>query len=256
MNNLNKIGILFSCVTCSNKTLSSVFASLAKKWKMSKDSVRNMYYQNFDYVKNNASFCSKYAIDSDKLSKIKGKGFSLDEQSELFNKIEEGKKQGKSVRKVCMELADGDISLMVRYLNKFRTMNQVAENKQNMQFNKSFLNVENIEKSKNKIIQMPIRQDVLTEADIQALFMGLVRLVKNNTVKEMSYTLSQKYKERLLETNVLRNELSVVKGELDEQKRQNKKMQNELAFLKQDRLNAYTNLMQNLNEKGCVKDVN
>lgn len=245
MNNLNKLGVLFSCVTHSKNSLSKVFTKLAKKWGMSSGSVRNMYYQNYEYVLSNADFCTQYHIDVSKLSKTKGSLFSYQEEQHLLDAVANGKKNGKSVRAVCCELAGGNVALMVRYCNKYRSLikkHQIANS----------LNSKG-EKPSN-VIQMPLRQDVLTDADIQALFMGLVRLVKNNTIKEMNCTLNQKYSEKVQEASNLKHSLSVVQNELNEQIRINKKMQNELYLLKQSRLASYQELMQNINKKDAVKD--
>ena len=104
--------------------------------------------------------------------------------------------------------------------------------------------------SNAKIITMPnSRVDVLSDMDIQSLFMGLVRLIKNNTIKEMDFAINEKYKEKVLEVSTLKQSLNLVKCELQEEKRINEKLQSEIKLLKQERLKKYNELMQNLTKK-------
>lgn len=241
MNNINRVGVLFNLITKANKPLSQVFAECSAKWGISKDSVRNIYYNNYDFVKQNTAFCTQHNIDASKLNKIKSLAFSKSSTEDLVHKVQEGTSQGKSVRKVCLELAGGDACLMLRYLNKYRSASKkLLASKQDV--------LPQREQS-SKIIKMPLSQDVLTDSDIQSLFMGLVRLVKNNTIKEMDFAINQKYKEKVLENSTLKNNLTIVKNELAEEKRINLKLQQELNILKQDRLEKYNNLMQQLSAK-------
>lgn len=238
MNNLDKIAHLFKRVTETNSSLSKVFTECGRKWKMSKDSVRNLYYNNYEFVKNNENFCLKNNIDREKLIKAKVQEFTKEQEKELITKVNEKIKAGKSVRKACLELAGGDADLMVRYLNKYRAVCEKYKG-----------NLDAKKEDGGKIIKMPNRADVLTDADIQSLFMGLVRLVKNNTIKEMDFAINQKYKEKVLEISTLKQSFNLIKNELEEEKRQNEKLKSEIAILKRDRLDKYKSLMKSLKGK-------
>ena len=63
MNMQNKLAQLFSFISQNPKcSLTKTFTHFAKKWSLSRDSVRNIYYQNYSKVLSDSSFCTKHSI--------------------------------------------------------------------------------------------------------------------------------------------------------------------------------------------------
>ena len=286
MNMQNKLAQLFSFISQNPKcSLTKTFTHFAKKWSLSRDSVRNIYYQNYSKVLSDSSFCTKHSIKQANFKKNNPNSFTEAETEWLTSEVQKKMQEGYSLRKACLELADGNVSLMVRYLNKFRTLNRILNTKQaphkkekisifnptvkeenpnlnpqedRVEENQNLNNKEEYDvvnnknsiqelSNQSKIIQMPEKADILSEKDIQSLFLGLIRLVKNNTIKEMNFVLNEKYKEKITEIYTLKYNLSVVKNQLEEEKRIASKLQTELNLLKNNKLEEYGNFMNKLN---------
>ena len=101
------------------KSLSSVFEDYGDYSGKAKGTVRNLYYAIAKRSAEDGEFCSEFFGGKPlKVSKITG--FDEKEERTLIKKILTAKEQGKSVRSIIMELADGDGKLALRYQNKFR----------------------------------------------------------------------------------------------------------------------------------------
>ena len=92
--------------------------------------------------------------------------------NEIIQKIKSLVDNGCSVRKACFMLSNGDIATMLRYQNKFRSM-QPQKN--------------------NNVLTFRKRPSKITDSDLQGLFMGLIRLVKKNVEDEMAEKLNQQF---------------------------------------------------------------
>lgn len=103
----------------SGKSLSSVFSEVSKKTGKAKGSVRNYYY-NLLKDENRLEELSKDVAGAEKLKACPARSFSEEDEAFLLSSIDNGKKSGKSVRKIIMELSDGDDKLALRYQNKYR----------------------------------------------------------------------------------------------------------------------------------------
>ena len=279
MNTESKVGTLFSYISQnSNMPLTSIFEKFSKKWKLSRDSVRNIYYQNFEKVSKDQNFCSECKIQSSNLKKSSIFIFDEKEKEWLIKNILLQISEGHSVRKACLTIAKGDATNMIRYLNKYRSIlkkepeyidkiskkyeitykNTFQEKNQTRKIQKkdkgiTILNPNGEETGGNetisaekKLIKMPEKPDIISDKDIQSLFMGLVRLVKNNTIKEVDYTFNQKYKEQINEIYILRKNLKMIKNELQEEKRHSSRLQLELNLLKNGKAQEYINFMKNM----------
>ena len=145
-------------------------------------SVRNFYYQQLKIFNDNKDLAKKLGIDLD-LHKVKNVNhFNIKQETELKNNIESYIKKGYSVRKACAMLSDGNIQEMLRLQNKYRTIKKNENNNNKSKTTK----IEDC-----KIIQFPQnnkkdKKQTLTDDEIKSLFMGLVKLVKENAIENSS----------------------------------------------------------------------
>lgn len=147
-------------------SLRLAFANHADKYKRKTNSVRNYYYKEVDNLKNDKERCLRLKIDISKHEKNHFSEFDDIEENELVEKIENLTRQGMSVRSACLKLSDGDLTVMTRYQNKYQNLKK-----------KNAVN-------KDNIILFKQRQKLLTESDINSLFMGLVKLIKKTAVED------------------------------------------------------------------------
>lgn len=101
------------------QSLTEVFDRYAEVSGKSRGTVRNLYYAIARRAVSDAEFRDKY-LDGKipEISKITA--FHKDEEEELIRQVLAGKKEGRSVRSVIMELAAGDGKKALRFQNKFR----------------------------------------------------------------------------------------------------------------------------------------
>lgn len=161
--------------TCGEKGLSltQVFKLYAEQNKRKPNSVRNYYYAELLNLENSKQDRQKLQIDLSKHKKNIPQFFSEQETNKTMEAITDLTKRGYSVRKACLTLANGDISKMVRLQNKYRTTIQ----KNTSQFN---------EPMPQNIISMPVKKTKLSEAEINSLFLGLVKLIKTSAKQELN----------------------------------------------------------------------
>ena len=150
----------------SNKPLSQAFKDYAQKSGRKPNSVRNYYYLELSNLIENASRAKKLDISLAWHSKKQAKFFSEEETNQAMKKIDELGKCGYSVRKACLTIANGNIEEMVRLQNKYRAMTKKSQPKQ------------------SNVLTMPKRTNKLSDNEINSLFLGLVRLVKNQAKQE------------------------------------------------------------------------
>lgn len=168
------------------KTLSVLFAEFAKLDGRKPNSVRNYYYNELCELEQNKARREALKIDLSLHQKCEQKAFDEVETKRIVSEILRLKSLGYSVRKACYKLSDGNLELMVRYQNKFRVLMQkdkqlVSGCKQELK-NKGFV----VEENPNcKVIKMPQRgKALLSDSDINSLFLGLVKLVKSKAMEE------------------------------------------------------------------------
>ena len=153
---------------------SEVFAKVAGQTGRKPNSVRNFYYSRL-CKDNKKTFISFTGVQVETLVRQVLLGYS----------------RGQSVRGICLSLAGGDRSEMLRFQNKYRAILKkeqpliqsiVSQLEAEGYFIKSPLEkvLAQIPISfPQNIIQMPQSQS-LSDTDIQNLFMGFVRLVRRN----------------------------------------------------------------------------
>lgn len=186
----------------AGKPTREAFETHAKKFGRKANSVRNYYYHELENLQSDLQRASRLEINLAEHKKNHFSKFSEEEKNNIICKIQEKLSQGYSVRKACLLLSGGDAKEMLRLQNKYRT-NQAQPS-----------NVIAFKKKQNSKI---------TDADINELFMGLVKLIKKTALEEAKQSLS----DQTLQSNLTIRKLVTQIGE----------KQRELSFLKEDYLN-------------------
>ena len=169
----------------NNIPLIKLFSDYAQKTGRKPNSVRNYYYIEVEALNEDKSRAKRLGIDLDYHKKVDQKEFSEEETKDLVMKIIKMSSKGISVRKACLTLANGDITKMVRYQNKFRTV--VVKQKQlfddcMQKFSNSSTKV--LAKRPDNVISFKNTKTMLSDSDINSLFLGLVKLVKKQASDE------------------------------------------------------------------------
>lgn len=220
--NDNEIKQLFEIVEKNKENNLSTLQSFKEYSTLSNRntfSIRNFYYQYVRFLNKNPQNASKLGIDLSKHSVQSFEHFSEKDKTELKKQIEGLTEKGFSVRNACEKLANGNIKEMLRIQNKYRSL--LAKPKQ------------------AKVIPFPkqkTQNNKLSDEDIKSLFMGLVKLVKENEKASLQSDLKllvskqerQKRKELvLLEQKQM--EIEMLKKEIAELTNKNKKLNEILA---------------------------
>lgn len=185
----------------SCKSLSLLFEEYAAKEKMNKYSVRNLYYSGLNKL--------EQTEESEKMFKRKKLvRFSKEERDKLIETILENKLKGVSVRKTCKMLSNGDEKLCIRYINKYR------------------LEMKNKNYENNNVVTF-VPKPVLNDNDIDSLFSGLVKLIKENAVKQAGVNASEvkQIKQGLMRAN---DEILSLRCKLRKEKDKNEDLLNKL----------------------------
>jgi hypothetical protein len=214
-----------------NISLSNIFKNYARANNLACNSVRNIYYTELKLMGNN-EYAKSINVNSNDFKIQKFVNFSNEEIKNLIDFIDKNKQKGISVRKSCLSLSGGDVSKMIRLQNKYR-----SEIKKNM--NKKILYPNNV------IMMNNIKDNLITNKDINALFLGLVRIIKINAVKDIDLSLKNECE---FTVKALRNsiaELKDTKEKLNDEKEKNKVLLKKLELLSQSE--------QNLNKLDVLK---
>ena len=111
---------LIACLEQNQKLpLSKVFEVYANQSGKSKGTVRNLYYALAKASRQDDEFCQKY-LKGKSLSVNQIVEFSSDEEQSLIDRVLLEHAQGKSVRSIILDMANGDSRLALRYQNKYR----------------------------------------------------------------------------------------------------------------------------------------
>lgn len=210
----------------NNSPLKQAFVLHARKYGRAPNSVRNYYYHEIDKLAGDKNRASRLKIDLSHHSKSEVNYFSQEEELLLMNQIDQMVKAGYSVRKACLTLSNGDVDKMLRFQNKYR--NYLAKNS-----NKS-----NIIKFSKK------KKEILTESDINSLFMGLVRLVKRTAVEELSDKMKEEressnylLRKALVDLNKKEKEIKDLKSQFLQLKQENVKLNESIMKLRCEKIN-------------------
>lgn len=169
----------------NNVPLINLFSQYAHLTGRKPNSVRNYYYIELEALQEDENRTKKLGIDLSIHKKNDQKEFSADETRELVMKILQMTSKGISVRKACLTLANGDITQMVRFQNKFRTV--VVKQKELFDECLSKLQTKDtkyVSKRPDNVIAFRNNKTSLTDSDINSLFLGLVKLVKKQATEQ------------------------------------------------------------------------
>lgn len=254
------------------ESLTNIFLSFAKQTNRMPNSVRNYYYHELNNLIENSKRREKLKIDISLHKKIDQKEFTIQETESVVTEILKLINNGMSVRKACLTLAKGDVSMMVRYQNKFRAV--ILKDKDLYQKCLSSIGGQILKpktKTPSNVIKMPDRRNILSESDINSLFLGLVKLVKKQAQDELS-KLYEKDKQKaneslrriLVETaekdnliKDLRKQFKVLKQEKDKLCEEVKLLRGKAAEFKihNQKINALKNFTKNYKNK-TIKELN
>ena len=216
----------------ANKPLKEAFILHAQKYNRKPNSVRNYYYHEIDNLFEDEKRKNKLGINLDRHEKSSIQYFSQEEEDVLMKKIDGMAKQGVSVRKACLTLSNGDVGVMLRYQNKYR--NYLAKKKP---------------KVKDNIIKFEKKKSGLSEGEIQALFMGLVRLVKRNAMEEGGAKLKSEFDNATNELRKVIVKLNNREKDYEELKDQFLKIKKENDKLVSDMIKLKCSKAEKLKEK-------
>lgn len=176
------------------KSLLDAFEVHAKKYDRKPLSVRNFYYIKVDEFMHNQNLSKQFEINIKLHQKNNFAKFDERQTKKLLEYIKKRTKEGKSVRGACVEIVGNDAKNLVRMQNKYRLEMNREKNKKTQKNSKILQkndvfgekNGKNEQNSKNNLISFPVEQKLLpqklTDAEIQSLFLGLVKLVKKSTL--------------------------------------------------------------------------
>ncbi len=211
----------------------TAFKQWAKQNARQTFSVRNYFYKLINKIKKDTSLCCLLELTPKQIEMLTRKRFSVQDTTKLLRAVLPIRNQP-SVRSACMRLAEGDVSLMVRYQNKYRNVikNNKTEVLKVMRYLRDLgIQVREPYKNRGNIISMPSVQKDITEVDIKALFMGLVNLIKRNTQRELSLKLAR---EAQFSNDTLQKVLIDLRRKhlmVEELKEQNKRLKKNLVVL-------------------------
>ncbi|MBQ9792657.1 MAG: hypothetical protein IJW32_02785 [Clostridia bacterium] len=212
-NKKEKLKIMFLSIqeelTKNKSTLIKAIEKVSYKLKLKKESAKNYYYKNLKYLRENLGFAKEIGVDLNNFEKKDFEKFNLKTKEELFNKVNENLKKGISVRQTCMQLSNNDAKLMLRLQNKYRNMLK--------QKNKGEQKLESIEKDNKVISIIKAKQELnknITDNEINALFMGLIKIVKKAAIENANAELksecleaTQNFRQTIVDLNKKEMEL-------------------------------------------------
>ena len=184
------------------ESLKNAFSMHAQKFHRKGNSVRNYYYHEVDNLQKDDARRTRLNIDLKKHIKNRLVPFSKEQEEKFLSEVKALTDKGMSVRSACFKLSNGDMTLMTRLQNKFQNLKKEKAEKQ------------------DNIITFKTRK-TLTDADINSLFAGLVKLVKKNAYEEVNVKIKEEketseylLKEAYLELNKKEKEINKLKDEL------------------------------------------
>lgn len=185
------------------ESLKNAFSMHAQKFHRKGNSVRNYYYHEVDNLQKDDARRTRLNIDLKKHIKNRLVPFSKEQEEKFLSEVKALTDKGMSVRSACFKLSNGDMTLMTRLQNKFQNLKKEKAEK------------------KDNIITFKSRK-TLTDADINSLFAGLVKLVKKNAYEEVNVKIKEEketseylLKEAYLELNKKEKEINKLKDELN-----------------------------------------
>ena len=230
------------------KTLSQIFYLWAKNNGRAQFSVRNYFYKLLRLLEKDESYHKFFDFDLNILFDFIGsKHFSEKQNKQLLFAILPTKNQT-SVRKACLNFAGGNQNLMLKYQNKYR---QLLKNDQELvkivlnELKNQNINVRNPFKNE-KIIKMPQTKFSLSNDDINSLFLGLVKLIKNNYQEEQQNKQNLALKNLKDENSKLKLKFKTIINKLETNDYNN--------FKDNSKMNSFKEFLKVLSFEDCSKE--
>lgn len=195
--------------------LIKIFAEYATKTLRHANSVRNYYYKELTCMQKDNSRANKLGVDLANHVISQSLPFSEKEEKDVVDQINHLLEKGYSVRRACLELSGGDISKMIRLQNKYRALTKPKHTKIESNINMG------------QVIKMQPKQPKITDEEIKALFLGLVRIVK----KQEQETIRNEYENVLFGAN---QKLKFAVNELTEKQKTIERLQKNLSLIKNE----------------------
>lgn len=199
--------ILKHCVQ-KKYSLNKTFEEISKVLKIKKESAKNYYYHFANHLKNNPDDYGELS-----LSNLVGSHFNKFTESEIENLIttvDNNLLKGISVRNTCLSLAGNDAKTMLRLQNKYRNVKIKERNKKVEEKGK----IINFDFAKNRLDKK------ITDDDINALFSGLVKIVKKSALDSVEQELkiecneaNENFRATLIDLNKKEAELKILQEE-------------------------------------------
>ena len=237
----NLFDFIKQCNT-QGKSLTVAFKEYALNSGRQPNSVRNYYYLELNNLLNNPQRVKNLNIDLSLHQKKETRFFTEEETEKQMKQLMELINKGYSVRKACLTVGNGNLEMMVRLQNKYRSI---------LKTNPEYL--ENFAQNKSNIIPMPQRKNKLSDNEINSLFIGLVKLIKNQAKQEANIIIKN---EKEQANNLLRQtmveiankdkQIATLRKQLQLLKNESKTMTSKIEQLRSEsaKLNIY-----NKNEK-------
>lgn len=204
----NKIAEIIKMCIQKKCNLNQTFEEISKELKIKKESAKNYYYNFASYLKQNPEQHKELS-----LKKLVGgyfNKFTENEIEDLVAYIDNNLLKGISVRQSCLTLAGNDAKTMLRLQNKYRNI-KVKERKKKMEEKGKIINFDFARNRLNKKI---------TDDDINALFSGLVKIVKRSAIDSVEQELktecneaNENFRATLIDLNKKEAELKVLQEE-------------------------------------------
>jgi len=196
--------------------LITIFKLYADKVGRMQNSVRNYYYKEVEALNCDKERCKSLGIDIKEHKVLNVKPFSKSDSNKLLAKVNKLRAQGHSVRKSCLMIAEGDATKMIRVQNKYRSLVKEKEKTQ-----------------MDNIIKMPVKKNVLNDEDVNALFLGLLKLVKKQEFEKAKTVYENDIKSANDKLKDAVAKLIVRENKIDDLKKQLTLLQNQTKLLKE-----------------------
>ena len=229
-----------------NRSLLSAFSEYAKLSGRKRNSIRNYYYQELSELQKNKSRANKLNINIKNHIVNESVLFSTGETREIISNILKLNSEGYSIRKACLKLANNNVELMVRYQNKYRSV--LKSNPELINEITKELNIKNkvMETTKsnspNNLIYFKKQEPkVISEKDINSLFLGLIKLVKKSAAESVEKKLiseldfaNSTLRKTLVKLSKTEQDLKEMTTSFENIKIENEKLRLENAYLRSE----------------------
>ncbi len=208
---IKKMFLIINNEKLKNATLSQALNKVSNTFKIKKESAKNFYYKSLSYLNDNKEIAKNYNINLNNFKKETFKKFSENEKINLVNFVDQNLLKGISIRQSCLILANNDAKQMLRLQNKYRNIKRLSLKQNNKTEVGKNMNVINISKAKDKLNKK------ISDNEINALFMGLIRIVKKAAIENANIELktecdmaNENFRQTIIDLNKKEAELKKV----------------------------------------------